>query len=199
MNLIHQIPLFPLGLFLLEGEQTQLHIFEERYKQLIQHCENLGTGFGIVFANPLNTQNIGSYVSIKEVIKRYDTGEMDIIVECKSLFKVKKFYQKGDHVLYPKGDVSMHKILNFSASFTLLQHFFEYIESYNKVVLNFQQEHEIQVKRLVEELPLDDLDKLEISKLENKEDIEKFLINYIKYLNILEYQEKQTFQNFYLN
>ena len=199
MQLTHHIPLFPLGIIMLEGEQTQLHIFEERYKQLISHCEELGTGFGILFANPLNTSNLGSYVVVSEVVKRYPGGELDIIVECKSLFKVKKFYQKGENVLYPAGDVHMQKILTFAASIKLVEEFKIYLDSYLHVSVDANEYNTLHIRDIVNELPLSELEKLEIAKLNKKEQIENYLINYIQYLKLIEFQEKQTFKSFYLN
>ena len=38
MTEIITIPLFPLGLVLLPGMRLPLHIFEERYKQMIADC-----------------------------------------------------------------------------------------------------------------------------------------------------------------
>ena len=42
-NVAFNIPLFPLGVFLLPGEQTGLHIFEPRYRQLIPELEEAMT------------------------------------------------------------------------------------------------------------------------------------------------------------
>ncbi len=41
------IPIFPLGLVVFPGEQLNLHIFEPRYKQLIQECKAADKPFGI--------------------------------------------------------------------------------------------------------------------------------------------------------
>jgi len=41
------IPIFPLGIVVYPGEKLHLHIFEERYKQLIRECRDTGRFFGI--------------------------------------------------------------------------------------------------------------------------------------------------------
>jgi len=41
------IPIFPLGIVVYPGENLNLHIFESRYKQLIQECYSDAKPFGI--------------------------------------------------------------------------------------------------------------------------------------------------------
>ncbi len=43
-----RVPLFPLNLVLFPGETLPLHIFEERYKAMLQHSLRERTPFGIV-------------------------------------------------------------------------------------------------------------------------------------------------------
>ena len=43
------IPLFPLGVVLLPQMKMPLHIFEERYKVMINECIDQGKPFGIVY------------------------------------------------------------------------------------------------------------------------------------------------------
>ena len=43
---IERFPLFPLGMVLLPAEVVPLHIFEERYKQMIGECLDGDSEFG---------------------------------------------------------------------------------------------------------------------------------------------------------
>ena len=72
------IPVFPLGIVVYPGETVNLHIFEPRYKQLINECYADGKPFGIptVIDNKLN--EMGTLVRITEVVKVHDNGELDI-------------------------------------------------------------------------------------------------------------------------
>ena len=45
------IPMFPLGMLLLPGETKMLHIFEERYKQLVSDCLANQAHFGIPYSS----------------------------------------------------------------------------------------------------------------------------------------------------
>jgi Lon protease-like protein len=43
-----EMPLFPLNTVLFPGMPLQLHIFEERYKQMVGYCVDTGSPFGVV-------------------------------------------------------------------------------------------------------------------------------------------------------
>ena len=82
------IPIFPLGIVVYPGEIVNLHIFEPRYKQLVNECYTEGKPFGIptVIDNKLN--EMGTLVKITELVKVYDSGEMDIRTQGLRVFRV---------------------------------------------------------------------------------------------------------------
>ena len=75
-----KIPIFPLNLVVFPGSKYPLHIFEERYKKLLNKCLDSNTGFGIISLIDKKISDVGVYVIISEVIKTYDNGELDIVV-----------------------------------------------------------------------------------------------------------------------
>lgn len=101
-----QIALFPLQIFLLPGESTRLHIFEERYKQLLEDCGNPGEMFGIPYTINGYLAGVGCVVEVTDVTKKYPNGSADIEVTCRDMFRVKQFYMRMGEKLYPGGDVS---------------------------------------------------------------------------------------------
>lgn len=82
------IPIFPLGIVVFPGEELNLHIFEPRYKQLINECFSLKKTFGIPVVLENKVQELGSMVEITELTKVYDSGEMDIKTKGKQVFRV---------------------------------------------------------------------------------------------------------------
>lgn len=72
------IPIFPLGMVAFAGEPIHLHIFEERYKQLIQDCSTDGLQFGIVPYFDGRMADHGTLVELTEIHKKYSDGRMDI-------------------------------------------------------------------------------------------------------------------------
>jgi Lon protease-like protein len=82
------IPVFPLGIVVYPGETVNLHIFEPRYKQLVNECYAEGKPFGIptVIDNKLN--EMGTLVKVTELVQVYDNGEMDIRAQGQRVFRV---------------------------------------------------------------------------------------------------------------
>ena len=72
------IPIFPLGIVVYPDENLNLHIFEPRYKQLITECFSQKKQFGIPTMIESRLQDYGSLVTILEITKVHDDGEMDI-------------------------------------------------------------------------------------------------------------------------
>jgi hypothetical protein len=97
--------MFPLSIFPLPGELVPLHIFEPRYRQLLNDCETRDISFGIYFNHESNKEKLGSLVKLESVIKRYQGGESDIIVKCTDLFHMDTLFRTYKDKLYPGGDV----------------------------------------------------------------------------------------------
>nr|WP_299069791.1 LON peptidase substrate-binding domain-containing protein [uncultured Allomuricauda sp.] len=98
------LPLFPLQSVFFPGETVPLHIFEDRYKQLINDCRKEAMTFGIpVFIN--NTLVYGTEVQLVEVVTTYENGEMDVVGVARQVFKVLSFENRMKGKLYAGGDV----------------------------------------------------------------------------------------------
>lgn len=82
-----QIPIFPLALVIFPNSKYPLHIFEERYKILINQCLANNSGFGIVSRIGDTISEVGVYVEIADVTKIYESGELDLVVGGKWRFK----------------------------------------------------------------------------------------------------------------
>ena len=82
------IPLFPLNVVLMPGAPMPLHIFEERYKQMVDECLREESEFGMVFADDAGTRDVGCTAKIVELVERYDDGRMLILVEGSRRFKL---------------------------------------------------------------------------------------------------------------
>ena len=105
------IPIFPLKIVAYPGENLNLHIFEERYKQMIAECVEFKKPFGIpsVLSNSLT--DLGTLMEVKEIVKVYEDGSMDIKTKGLKVFRVleivkdipDKLYD-GAIVNYPEND-----------------------------------------------------------------------------------------------
>ena len=82
-----ELGLFPLGLVLLPTEQAPLHIFEPRYLELIGDCIATEGEFGILLADDIGEmREIGTRVSVIEVLERLPDGRLNVAVEGGSRF-----------------------------------------------------------------------------------------------------------------
>jgi Lon protease-like protein len=85
---VSEIGLFPLELVLLPNERVPLHIFEDRYKDLIGECLADTTDFGLILEDDDGLREIGTRTSVIELIDTFDDGRMNVLVEGRSRFRV---------------------------------------------------------------------------------------------------------------
>jgi Lon protease-like protein len=79
-----EIGLFPLELVLLPTERIPLHIFEERYKELIGECLARGSEFGLL----LDGAEVGTRASVAQVLQELPDGRLNIVVAGGDRFRV---------------------------------------------------------------------------------------------------------------
>jgi hypothetical protein len=82
------------------GEDLNLHIFEPRYKQLIQECYSQKKQFGIPPLIENRLQDYGSLVEIIELTKVHDNGEMDIKTKGERVFRILEVIKEIPDKLY---------------------------------------------------------------------------------------------------
>jgi Lon protease-like protein len=99
---LSDFPLFPLGLVAVPHELVPLHIFEDRYKAMIDACVEEGQEFGIVWAAEDGLRVNGCAMEVTEVLERHDDGRIDILTRGTRPFRIVE--EHYDHV-YPAGSV----------------------------------------------------------------------------------------------
>jgi Lon protease-like protein len=98
--MINFIPIFPLSIVVYPGEELNLHIFEPRYKQLIEECSATGKPFGIPIILNNQLSELGTLVDIKDVSMKYDNGEMDIKTRGHKVFRILEVIKEVPEKLY---------------------------------------------------------------------------------------------------
>lgn len=94
------IPIFPLGIVVYPGETLNLHIFEPRYKQLINECFQQKKAFGIPTVIENKLQDFGSLVEITEISSVQENGEMDIKTRGEKVFRILEIIKEVPDKLY---------------------------------------------------------------------------------------------------
>ncbi len=88
------VPLFPLPLVLLPAMPLPLHIFEDRYKEMMSDiiaASEVGAGgseFGVVLAKDEGIINIGCTANVQRVMRRYDDGRLDLLAVGQRRFRI---------------------------------------------------------------------------------------------------------------
>jgi Lon protease-like protein len=82
------LPLFPLQVVLFPRTPLPLHIFEERYKQMVADVLRGHTEFGVVLAGEKGIVNTGCTATIDKVLKKYPDGRMDLITIGRRRFEI---------------------------------------------------------------------------------------------------------------
>lgn len=83
-----KISLFPLNLVLFPGLPLRLHIFENRYKEMVGECREHNRGFGVVCAQPEGFAIIGCFAEIVRVLQEYSDGRLDILCRGAERFEI---------------------------------------------------------------------------------------------------------------
>jgi Lon protease-like protein len=87
---MEEIGLFPLGIVLLPTERVPLHIFEPRYRELIEECLEEDGEFGLIYADEDGVREIGTLARVSDVLERFDDGRLNIVVDGGARFRVER-------------------------------------------------------------------------------------------------------------
>ncbi len=99
------LPLLPLNTVLFPYANIQVHVFEERYREMIRECNQDEKGFGIVLirsgsevGGEAEPYMVGTAVRI-ESIQTYDNGNMDVRIKGERRFRIRKIDQSKPYLV----------------------------------------------------------------------------------------------------
>ena len=102
METVPDFPLFTLGMVALPSELVPLHVFEDRYKAMVEHCLETDSEFGIVWLADDGLRPVGCACEIAEVTERLDDGRLNIVVRGTRPFRIES---RDDRHPYPAATV----------------------------------------------------------------------------------------------
>lgn len=196
MEQLVEIPVFPLSILPLPNELIPLHIFESRYRQLLKDVEEKDVNFGIYYTHGLNTDRVGALMRLEGILKRYDTGESDIVTKCVDTFLLTRYYNQWLPNPYPGGRVYM---LNANEHLQVSTRFSEEFKGYMALKNITDVGTDFNIHDIANELNLDIGDRLKYLKLLTRDKREGFLRERLKYQKFILEQEKRHKDNFFLN
>src|SRR5438045_5795008 len=92
------LPLFPLSLVVFPRTRLPLHIFEERYKEMVGDAIRDESEFGIVLARDGGILNAGCTVKVSKVLEMYADGRMDILTLGQRRFEIVSLNEEKDYL-----------------------------------------------------------------------------------------------------
>lgn len=159
------IPIFPLNIVVFPGESLNLHIFEPRYKQLINDCFANKKPFGIPVVLDDKVSETGTLLEITSIEKVYEDGKIDVATKGIKVFNtlelIKELPDKlysGAIVTYPannedtridlmptvlNGVRELHKMLNVTKLFKKSDHELCSYDVAHHAGLSLQEEYEL--------------------------------------------------------
>ena len=106
---LRHLPLFPLPLVLLPNEIVPLHVFEDRYQQMLKDVAEERNVFGVPYFEPEGayierpgTGTVGCVAEIKE-IDTFSDGRSNLLTVGVVRFRINEYVESGDP--YFVGDV----------------------------------------------------------------------------------------------
>jgi Lon protease-like protein len=103
-RLVHGFPLFPLPIVALPTESVPLHIFEDRYRRMIEECLLNERELGIVWLAEDELKHVGCACEIEEVLERMEDGRLNILVRGTRPFRL---IERQDDLHYPAGIIEL--------------------------------------------------------------------------------------------
>src|SRR5215467_14148505 len=97
------LPLFPLQIVVFPRTRLPLHIFEERYKEMVSSAIRDATEFGVVLAKEEGIVNAGCTVKVEKVLHQYPDGRMDVLTVGQRRFEIQRLNEDRD---YLQGEVT---------------------------------------------------------------------------------------------
>ena len=105
------IPLFPLQVVVFPRTRLPLHIFEDRYKEMVGEAIRDESEFGVVLAKEDGIVNAGCSVTVEKVMEMYSDGRMDILCLGKRRFEIMSLNEEKSFL---QGEVSFFDDEDFS-------------------------------------------------------------------------------------
>lgn len=132
------IPLFPIKISVLPKEILPLHIFENRYKEMISNSIDNNKAFGIIYRDKGQFSNIGCTAKVYKTINAYPDGKYDILIKGLERFRVINFIKKKESWFGEIEDIDEKFDFMDSKIFNVIH------DKYLKVLLSLDVNHNIQ-------------------------------------------------------
>ncbi|HXB39248.1 MAG TPA: LON peptidase substrate-binding domain-containing protein [Bacteroidia bacterium] len=193
------LPMFPLNIVLIPGETKVLHIFENRYRELVADCVMNQANFGIPYIKGDQLADYGIEVSIIKIIQEHENGEMDIEIKAIKPFKILKYTSILKPKLYGAAYIEEYEDDTTSNRYKLFRSFKKLIKASKNKEIPVETLTNVSVYKVAHLLDLTNDEKLQLISFATIKEKEDFLIAKIKLYMHMVKLEKEIKGNFRLN
>jgi len=141
------LPIFPLNIVVYPGESLNLHIFEDRYKELILECHEQNREFGIPTVIDNEMRELGTKVKILSIDKVYDDGKMDIKTQGISTFRILEIIETVPDKKYKGAIISSIETEHYDGYQSKMKVIMKEIEMFHKL-LSIKKDYKIPLEEL---------------------------------------------------
>ncbi len=193
------IPMFPLNVVVLPGETLKLHIYEERYKQLVNDCLENEAHFGIPFSVNGKIKSNGVEVSISRVLKTFENGEMDILIKGERVFSILEYSNVLKPKLYGAAIIEYEELEERSASNYLQELAMEFLALSQSKIFDYETLNGIVIYEIANFLQLSAKEKFQLISIKGNHDKENFLCNTFRQMICIFEKETELKDRFIFN
>ncbi len=190
------LPMFPLNMVLLPGETSKIHIYEDRYKQLVTECIANNASFGIPYFEKGKVKEYGCEVKIKRVLKTYQNGEIEILIEGTNLFHLIEYSEILKPKLYGAGLIEYLPMTQKIILNNLQDAVVNYFGTIQNKFVDYETVANLSVYNIASSLQLTNTEKYQLISHRNQQ---LFLLNQIKFIVHIINTEQQIKDRFIEN
>lgn len=193
------VPFFPLGVFLLPGEDLPLRIFEPRYLQLIDDARSTGISFVIPYVAKKQIKEYGCEVRLKEVVAESPGGRMVIVVEGVSVVKIISMTDHLEGKRYAGGAVRRIRCTDPVESHTLICLIENYARQFDLRELDFSARQGLTRIEVMKVLNLSSEEKYRFITMQEGSLKDDYLTGQLRYLEMIRNQETLLGNDYSMN
>jgi len=196
---IKQLALFPLSSFVLPNEELPLHIFEPRYKELINDVRESGMTFGIPFISSDGLTQIGTEVRLEKVLAENSKGEMVIMIKGVRIFKILSILKTLPKKLYGGGQVVDWEVEHETNNPEIMVIVKQLGLNFNGIYGSLSTTEKADMYEIANKIFLSPEEKFHLVTLNEIGRKESFLYKMLRFQALIKNQEEQLRSNFSLN
>lgn len=191
--------MFPLQTFILPGEEIPLRIFEPRYIELIEDCEKTGMRFGIPYTTNEEISCYGCEVELQSVVAKNSLNEKVVLIKGIRNFHLLDFVDELPNKLYGGGIIE-YVDDEFNTNNPELVVLVKRLKlDINPVLGSITTQSSFNLFDIAKSLLLKSEDKFKLYSLRNQRKMEQFLLNQLKFYELVKNNEDALQKNFSLN